>query len=194
MKGLRFLLLGLVLCLANGVKAQFYDSADDIYYYVSCDESGKPYENGYTVVFNFDGNKACDLAGYLQLKLDPLTGMKEDKTRVDDIKRIIQSNQSYFDDKVENTEYTLRYVSGNTYTGTGYLQSTNMMGYMCWQKEIHEFNFSNNRETMVDNVEMEFGSMNSRTIRRSDKVSFKRVEKSFFKVGRSRTPSGTLHE
>ena len=34
MKAKRLLFLVMAICLASGVKAQFYDSADDIYYYL----------------------------------------------------------------------------------------------------------------------------------------------------------------
>ena len=51
----------MAICFASGVKAQFYDSADDIYYYISYDETTNPgyLPNRWVYIFNFDGKKAC---------------------------------------------------------------------------------------------------------------------------------------
>lgn len=67
MKAKRLLLLVMAICLASGVKAQFYDEPDDIYYYVSCDGNGQVDDDGYVLIFNFDGNKACELAGLFEV-------------------------------------------------------------------------------------------------------------------------------
>lgn len=185
MKGLRFLLLGMAICLASGVKAQFYDSADDIYYYVETSREtefedtyigppphfnvisrGKkkttniPEEDKAMVkVFNFDGIKAVELTNI-------------DYYDVTDIKRRLQESSSFFEDRVENLDYTLRYVS--SYSGTTYEDKTHNLNIT--------YTFSSDRNTLV----FKKGS--------SQWIYLKRVEKSFFKVGRSRTPSGTMHE
>ena len=88
MKGFRFLLLAMAICLASGVKAQFYDGPDDIYYYVACDDYMKPKENGYAIVLNFDGNKACDLGGFLRWEIEQPLGTRAYGCRVDYIKKI----------------------------------------------------------------------------------------------------------
>jgi hypothetical protein len=119
MKELRFLLLSMAICLASGVKAQFYDSADDIYYYVESytevEEKTQVYWNGMptarwektgkvrkenanegsesVMIFNFDGMKAAELTGYLGGE------------KIYDVKKRMQENPSYYEDKVETTDY-----------------------------------------------------------------------------------------
>ncbi len=193
MKGFRFLLLVMVICLASGVKAQFYDGPDDIYYYVACGENGESSGEGAVLIFNFDGKKACDLSGYLDLKTDRI-GAVAAPPCTSDIKKNIQTNINYYEEKVENTEYSLKYISGNIYRGNAYLQATNMMGGLCWRKEIHDFDFNANRNFVVDRISIELGSTNGGTFNSTETRYFKRVDKSFFKVGRSRTPSNSLHE
>lgn len=189
MKGLRILLLGLAIGLASGMKAQFYDSADDIYYYVECNSSGQPLENGSVTIFNFDGIKACDLAGFLRWKIGNF-GSRSYGCNVEDVKRNMQTSVTYYEDKVENTDYKLKYISGNKYQGAIDTYSwTAPNGSYCWDKETHTFDFSYDRKTMTDNIE-EKSHMGTNY----SKKQFKRVDKSFFRVGRSRTPSGTMHE
>ena len=191
MKVLRFLLFGLAICLASGVKAQFYDSADDIYYYVQCNANGQPLENGDVVILNFDGNKACDLSGFLQLLWeDEELNILRHGCEVDDVKKRMRTNMTYYEDMVENEEYKLRHVSGNKYQGTtNTLSWTGPMGNYCWLKETHIFDFSYDRKSMTDNIEK-----NSHMGTNHDTKKFVKVDKSYFKVGRSRTPSGTMHE
>lgn len=191
MKAKRLLLLVMAICLASGVEAQFYDSADDIYYYVECNDNGQALENGDVVIFNFDGNKACDLSGFLQLlwENEELNIMRHG-CEVDDVKTRMRKNMMYYEDMVENEEYKLRHVSGNKYRGTtNTLSWTGPMGNNCWQRETHIFDFSYDRESMTDNIER---TSHMGTISAAKK--FVKVDKSFFKVGRSRTPSGTMHE
>lgn len=180
MKGLRFMLLGLAICLASGVKAQFYDSADDIYYYLMYErEYDMPYLDtmhgfpqwktnhkketyneseeavcGRVIIFNFDGNKAAILAN---------------NYNISSVKSYLQQSSSYFEDKVETTEYKLKYSSSSS--GTVYKEGNNT------------YTFSYDRNTLVS-----YNPSNT------NKCYYKRVEKSFFKIGRSRTPNGTLHE
>ena len=183
MKGLRFLLLGMAICLASGVKAQFYDSADDIYYYLEYKhEYTEPQFQGLgynthvvliprvknyseddnyaeVVIFNFDGKKAAVLGC--------------DQVYV--IKHYMKSSSTYFEDKVETTEYGLKYessTSNTVYTTTNYTP-------------IKSYSFSNDRSSLI----ISYGNEES-----YDKHYYKKVDKSFFKVGRSRTPSGTMHE
>ena len=69
----------MAICLTSGVKAQFYDCPDDIYYYVSCDKDGQVKENGSVYIFNFDGRKACYWS-----------------SSVSSVKRSLQSNVNQF--------------------------------------------------------------------------------------------------
>jgi len=192
MKGFRFLLLVMVICLASGVKAQFYDGPDDIYYYVKCGDNGQPQENGYVFIFNFDGRKAAELSGALN---DPIPDKPRDYPDVSDVKKNLQRSQTYYDDKIENTEYKIEYVSGNTYKGNTYIEYIAPNGYQAWFGEYFTFDFSNNREVLslsrtvsLGNYGTGFNSSNT------EQEKYKKVDKSFFKVGRSRTPSSTLHE
>lgn len=170
-------MLGMAICLASGVKAQFYDSADDIYYYVECDKNGEIKEDGHVYIFNFDGQKACFWH----------------ELYVNDVKNHFKyDGSSYYEEKVETTEYLLKYTSGNTY-------KWNNIPY--YKKEAYrEFYFSYDRKTMIytDHREKpilnQFGLPTGFSEWVDDKTNFKKVEKSFFKVGRSRTPSGTMHE
>ena len=175
MKELRFLLLVTVICLASGVKAQFYDSADDIYYYVEW-KNGKYGADVY--IFNFDGRKACRWYNSVVLMKDYL-----------------KRNPSYYEEKVETADYSfLKYITYNTY------QEGNSEYYINYQ-------FSSDRQTLTEirhyhkfeQVEEWWGGYPiTRSVDRGfvDEVFgiYKKVDKSFFKVGRSRTPSGTLHE
>jgi len=182
MKGFRFLLLVMAICLASGVKAQFYDSADDILYYVSCDKYGQIGENGMVLIFNFDGKKACELSGYLELPDGPRT-----YPHVDDIKRNLQRNKSYYDELIETTEYSLKHISGNTYQGHGYIEGEALNGGTAYRSETHTFIFSSDRKTVTDREETTTGNyMTGFKGTATDETIFKKVDKSFFNIGRSR--------
>ena len=83
MKAIRLLFLIMAICLTSGVRAQFYDGPDDIYYYVAEYHEHDEYKStsfsaGYytgrtlrdryedenkakVLIFNFDGTKAASL-------------------------------------------------------------------------------------------------------------------------------------
>lgn len=185
MKELRFLLLVMAICLASGVKAQFYDGPDEIYYYV---EEYYEYERSYidyksvygpqlvytgqwirkdprkneekVLVFNFDGMKAAELSGLL------------DGERAYAVKSNLQRNPSYYEERVETTNYNWEYES--SLSGTSYK---------------HPSLRSSNYTFSYDRNELTVEGHNGHSINK-----YKRVDKSYFKVGRSRTPSSTLHE
>ena len=182
MKTKRLLFLVMAICLASGMKAQFYDSADDIYYYVE-------YENGEyksdVMIFNFDGRKACVW-----------------KNSVSSLKSIFKDNPNYYEDKVETTEYVLKYRSSNTY----------MEGEDNDKKSHKKYTFSYDRNTLTYINYYGTPRLTSGywvtgplgypiytpsewiTEWHNEKSTYKRVDKSYFKVGRSRTPSSTMHE
>ncbi len=166
MKELRFLLLGLVICLASGVKAQFYDSADDIYYYVYYDNGElKPYESvtgGACNIFNFDGKKACRLGSM-------------SKSLVVDY---LNKNPNHFEDAVETTEYSLKFVSSTPYETV----------YQTYSGD-YTFKFSKDRNSLTIVWDKWYMGIHFH-----QEIKHKKVDKSFFKVGRSKTPSGTMHE
>lgn len=185
MKAKRLLFLVMAICLASGVKAQFYDSADDIYYYVEY-KNGEYKSDGDVMIFNFDGQKACVW-----------------KTSVRTVKSNLQESPSFYEDKVEITEYELKYRSSNIY----------MEGEDAENKSHKKYIFSSDRSalTYINHYGMphfdvpplqinpnpyELGRETGKwiTIWHNDKTTYKRVDKSFFKVGRSRTPNNTMHE
>ena len=205
MNKIRLLCLVMAICFASGAKAQFYDSADDIYYYeefyvyyektkavyylgmasATFEKTGiiekKMYhETGYVPlisVWNFDGRKAAMLA------LDSKSDVKEN----------MKKSSSYYEDLVETKEYDWKYTSDSSYLREKKSENTWMISYLPGYGTIYERGkgetviFSSDRNKMYKLVQDNFtGSCKI--------IECKRVDKSDFKVGRSRTPSGTLHE
>lgn len=181
MKAKRLLFLVMAIYLASGVKAQFYDGPEDIYYYVCEYNEYEEYQltsmtsgyytgrtirnkhegnNAKALIFNFDGTKAALLCYF-------------NATSVSEVKQALAKTPSYYEDKVETTEYKLKYEpssSGVTYKLPNY----------------YEFTFSSDRNTLKEVWKDSDGHLKT--------WSYKRVDKSFFRVGRSRKPSGTLYE
>ncbi len=183
MKAKRLLFLVMAICLASGVKAQFYDGPDDIYYYVEVYHEKDEYvstslTSGYytgrkikeipeerkakVYIFNFDGLKAARLSSNFTYDY------------VEDIKSNLKSSPSYYEDKIETTEYDVKFVSSSS-SGTKY------------EKGWNTYTFSNDRNTLRVVQTPTEGS-------HPCSWDFKRVDKSYFKVGRSRTPSGKMYE
>lgn len=176
MKAKRLLFLVMAICLTSGVKAQFYDSADDIYYYVECDKNGQIKENGQVYIFNFDGRKACYW-----------------NESVGSVKYSLKSNPSYYEEKVETTEYILKYNSSNTYRkddgGSEYRDF-----YFSYSRSELTITKHYNKTIIPTN---QYGMMMLGMAYKEwtdEKTKYKKVEKSFFKIGRSRTPSSTMYE
>lgn len=215
MKAKRLLFLVMAICLASGVKAQFYDSADDIYYYVeeySEREETKSTQNSYydaflgrqiylptfttektgkilkeetkesdkgVLIFNFDGKKAAELTN---------SGWKG--FGISSIKKDLQTSASYYEDKVETTDYDLTYSSSSykdIIRGTEdewKAHSTSSSWTVYKRGSTTVFIFSPDRSTLI----LHKPSSNPAIF------YYKKVDKSYFKVGRSRTPSSTMHE
>lgn len=186
MKAKRLLFLVMAICLACGVKAQFYDGPDDIYYYVEY-KNGSFVENGCVLIFNFDGIKAAELSGkYSRMNIWYRAGVK-----INDVKDNIKSNPLYYEEKVESEEYELTYMSNKAY------QCKSIRSHQGGNAYIN-FNFSSDRNTLDFSYHYWYTDPLSRLNGyygwKDEEKTYKRVDKSFFKVGRSRTPSGTLHE
>lgn len=215
MKAKRLLFLVMAICLANGVKAQFYDSADDIYYYVeeySESEETKSTQNSYydpilgqrfylpgfttertgkilkeetkesnkgVLIFNFDGKRAAEL-----------TNSDWKGFGISSIKSDLQNSSSYYEDKVETADYDLIYssssfkdiVRGSTSEWKAHSTSSSWTVYKRGSTTV--FIFSPDRSMLI----LHKPSSNPAIF------YYKRVDKSYFKVGRSRTPSSTMHE
>ena len=115
----------MTICLSNGVKAQFYDSADKICFYILETHNGKSESNNPTVrIFNFDGRKACELAVH----------------RAKDVQKHLRQNPDYYGELVETTKYSLIY-NPDSYT-TQYTKkfTTSFTNYtnMTWWHNITE--------------------------------------------------------
>lgn len=151
------LFLVIAICHANGINAQFYDSADDIRYYVMKEKGNEEYNDSFGVlIFNFDGKKAALLSG----------------EHVYQVRDHLSSNPNYFEEKVETTNYNVIFVSSSL-SQTIYKQGSTL------------FKFSKDRTTVFVEYGPGWESWNR---------TYKKVDKSFFKVGRSRIPNSTLHE
>lgn len=189
------------ICLANEVRAQFYDSADDIYFYVNEYEkewyqesstfvpgpgggyfrAGKwrqktPKEfdikdgDSWVQVWNFDGKKAAMLwAG-----------------KVKEVKDKLKNNPSFFEELVETEEYDIHY-SSSTYEYTIYKYTYRSSN----RSADHFYKFSKDRNICVAQ-KPPFANVDDGE--HYNIYRYKRVDKSFFKVGRSRTPNNTMYE
>lgn len=197
MKAKRLLFLVMAICLASGVKAQFYDSADDIYYYV---EEYHEYEDSYwtynafggldkqhfigrikterpekdnacVLIFNFDGTKAANLSGGEGNKAWEYGG------QYSVVKNNITKNPSWYEDKIETTEYNIKYYSSSS-SGIVYK-------YQKYSRlPEYTYTFSKDRKSLKLVSSKEHPTT----------FVYKRVDKSEFRVGRSRTPSRSLYE
>lgn len=168
MKELRFLFLVLAICLASGVKAQFYDSADDIYYYVEdiTKEPSVTRDDGTTYtfkaskntwIFNFDGRNACVFGGDVSM-----------------VKDYLKENPNYYEEAIETKEYDVFFSKATTTE-------------VIYKGGSRTYKFSKDRKTLTEILQPSWGG---ETYTRY----YNKVDKSYFKVGRSRTPSNTLHE
>lgn len=184
MKTNGLLLLVMVISFASSAKAQFYDGPDDIYFYVEevteTDQyyinyggnmllgtggetiyTGKvdrkvPDENSAKVyVFNFDGKKAALLGDCY----------------VSTIKSNLSTNSSFYEDKVETTNYSWQYVSSSS---SGVIYKSSLYGPVTFSKDRQKL-------TKVWN-------------NGHGRAQYKRVDKSYFRIGRSRKPSSTIYE
>lgn len=178
MKSKRLLFLVMAICFASGVKAQFYDSADDIFYYVE-------FENGeftdYCVILNFDGKRAAILNEYH----DTGYGGEYKLYGVEEVKKKIKENPNYFEEAVETNNYRLQFVSGTKYCVKTSMLLQNANPMFLPRKDIWKFDYTFSSDRNYLYILNHYYNETS---------TYKRVEKSFFKVGRSRTPSSTLHE
>ena len=118
-----------------------------------------------TLILNFDGKKAACLCPAF--------------TKVKDIKTALSNNSSVYDNKVETAIYDWEFVS-SSYEGTIYKEPYHSdYNYLFLSDRTYLTITIKGHDTYWDSIE---------------KTTFKKVDKSYFKVGRSRTPSSTLHE
>ena len=172
----------MAICLASGVKAQFYDSAEDVYFYLEYSEDGKlvDKEEQNVLIFNFDGKRACITYGSPK-----------------DVTKNLKNNPDYYPDLFENKEYDLEYTYSSS--GTCYTSSSTDTKYDSFVgkttvKHNNKYAFSSDRNTLTKTWEYTYSNAYGAKKTHEHIYVYKRVDKSFFKVGRSRTPSGTLYE
>lgn len=176
MKSKRFLLLVMAICLASGVKAQFYDSANDIYYYLLESKDGKTASSQDVRIFNFDGRKACELACH-----SPQIVQKN-----------LKENQDFYGELVETTKYDLEYSSGSSgtrYTKT-WTNSTTGMGGETWFHNVSlVYSFSSDRRVLTlysktKSQTYDFGYIQGINPSEYECTSiYKKVEQSYFQNG-----------
>ena len=191
MKAKRLLFFVMAICLVSGVKAQFYDSADDIYYYVE-------YKDGNLVttpkadvlVFNFDGRKAA------LLNRDESLSHIPEIAYYSEVCDKMRSNINYYEERVENVSYNVYYDSSKQ---AYCIEFKNTIGQNLFTGAPHivnydyQFTFSSDREFCYLNCKTR-DNVGGPGFNGSSKKVFKKVSKSYFKSGRSRTPSGSLYE
>lgn len=182
MKAKRFLFLVMAICLVSGVKAQFYDSADDIYFYLLESDGGK--KNIYisnVLVFNFDGRKACELGG----------GDEES------VKKHLKDNPDYYGEKVETSEYDMKYEYssyGTCYKSEHTDRDFNSFSGITFTRRVKStYIFSSDRKSLSLDITIN-GSGGGQSHTTTLNLKYKKVDKSYFRIGRSRTPSGTMYE
>ena len=191
MKAKRLLFLVMAICLVSGVRAQFYDGPDDIYYYLLETENGRVVskKEQRVYIFNFDGRKAA----MLNLK----TNSSDDKFV--DVQSNLQRNPNYYEEKVETVSYDMEYKSSSYKTIYVLEHTTHIMdiggtGHVWVTEYFDTFEFSSDRNTLSLNRISKGHAANGTPYTDNDKLVFKKVDKSYFRVGRSRTPSGTMYE
>lgn len=151
------------------MEAQFYDSEDELYFYLI----EGTYANPYVYVFNFDGEKAVDLVS-VDKSSNSISIVKS---------RINEKNQNYYEDLVFNATYNMKYDANksdyNTTVYTRYLPPNYGPGILIIYK------FSNDRENL--------------TILNNTKYpqTYKRIPKDYLieqKGRRSKANSGVIYE
>lgn len=172
MKAKRLLFLVMAICLTSGVKAQFYDGPDDIYYYLEESQNGQTISNKYVMVFNFDGKRA----GLL---------MHES---LNDVKNHLRQDPDYYLEKEESCNYGYEYIPSSSDVCYSGKSTVDIPGGITWYTTT-TLRFSSDRSTLTLKTEIKAPAGKS-----SKTTILRRVDKSYFKVGRSRTPSGTMYE
>lgn len=177
----KFLLLACFVCTHALSFAQFYDSADDIYFYV--DDTSNPNR---CFVFNFDGTRACALNQYSETTTfysfyGQNVGSYTNYQTVNAVRYKIKQNPNYYEDRVENLDYKMYYnssASSASYTVYNFKRN-------CNQTTITDtFKFSSDRSYLYSN----YGGGREGTRK------YIRVDKSFFRTGRSRNVGGGMYE
>lgn len=181
----RFLFVMLTMCLSCVVNAQFYDDADEICFYVIDDTSGT---GDYCYVINFDGDRAAILNMYTRAETaytvsGPITGRSDNFSRINEVKNKIKTNPNYYEEKVEDSDYDMLYNSSlSSSYRIVYVRNRSTPSAICKDN----FSFSTDRKKM-------YLTNNYLSPMRKD-IPYKRVDKSYFRSGRSRNSSSRMYE
>ena len=175
----------MAVCLASSMKAQFYDSADDIYYYVLEETSDHKKDNCF--IFNFDGKRACVLSQHTSTgTFNTLWGLQygqaTDYHESKDVKRIIKNNPNFFVEKIETLDYDMYYDGSLSSLYEVYIFKRNWNGNIIADK----FEFSKDRSFVYVTLDYKKSY--------ASRQKCIRVDKSYFRSGRSRNPSSSLYE
>lgn len=128
-------MLFMMMCVVYTAKAQFYDSANEIYFYKADNSENS---NAYVLVFNFDGRKAALL----------------EQTTCASIQSNLKNDMDYYGKLVETTDYSLKYessASGTRYTTEKTYSTTGLWlpGETWWHNTTTNYDFSSSRYTLT---------------------------------------------
>jgi len=149
-----------VFCVKVG-SAQFYDGADDIYFYVNVKEPV------WCIVLNFDGDKATCFS----------SGMEGYQFSRNKVSEILNSNQRYYEDRTQDALYKMNYT--NLFDGVAYMWSVRRDGlYGSWY-DSYVMEFSDDRGTLFYKCYPQNTSP-TRNTKPSKTETYKKVSKSEF--------------
>lgn len=127
----------ILILLSNKVYSQFYDSEDKIMFYKCELLDGVVNEsstNNLAKVFNFDGNKATDFYN--------------DATSAPTVKNKLKSNKYFFENKVYESKYDLKYRSD--LSNSSWVVYSVYRSGSSWVRPWTDFYFfSHDRKTMI---------------------------------------------
>ncbi|MBR1466736.1 MAG: hypothetical protein IJ607_10315 [Bacteroidaceae bacterium] len=174
------LLVCFITCTYAMSFAQFYDSADELYFYV--DDTSNPDR---CFIFNFDGTRACALNQHSGTSTfigmyGQNIGSYTDYDHFNTVRAKIKQNPNYYEDRVENLDYKMYYDSSASSSYTVYKFKRN------WNQTTTTdvFEISPDRDYLYCN----YGGG------RNGSRKYIRVDKSFFRSGRSRNVEGGMYE
>lgn len=168
MKAKRLLFIVIVIFLASGMNAQFYDGPDEIYFYLEESRDGKTTNNPNVRVFNFDGQKACELA---------CESPKE-------VQRHLKEDTDFYGKKVETTKYELEYsTSERCYKCRKEQYTSTYSGDPCLNIHNLTYKFSSDRKSL--NFESQFKSnvVGATLVDITSFSGYRKVDKSYFLNG-----------
>lgn len=160
---------------ANLASAQFYDSADDIYFYINIEDPR------YCIVLNFDGKYATFFNHTYQYYTSTVS-------------KNLNINSNYFANLTSTAKYRLNYISG--FSGVAYLLRETRNGFYGTYTDSYLFLFSADREKLYYQCYPHKYTPSSSNSPSKQEV-YKRVPKEYFiseKVGRSDSNKSIIYD